>query len=323
VAVPNVGQSAIVRKNPSAHAVSSKRLSSYSVSPDPVTGQWPAAGQRWFGRYLIEKEIGWGGTSVVFLARDDWTSQSVALKVLRSVFRASVSEERFVREIALMRQVTHPHVMRVYDHGVEQGTLFYVMPFISGETLRHHMSRGAHVPLLDQVRVLSEVASAVDHLHRFGFVHRDIKPENVYLADGVSILADLGSAVDVHQHDELRLTAVGCCLGTPEYMSPEQFWDTDRIGPASDVYSLACLAFELFSGHTPFTARSAHGIATQHLSKPIPAISGSCGRVFRTADAVFSRALAKEPDDRYASCAEFVRHLRCALVRGLPVQTIR
>jgi serine/threonine protein kinase len=293
----------------------------FTAGPDALFQQylrrprwWPTIGEVWFARYDVEKEIGRGGSSIVFRARDSRTGAAVALKVLRYELRTSVTEQRFVREIELMRSVSHAHIMPLRDYGFVGDTLFYVMPYVSDDTLRHYMSRCGRLSTTDTLRVLGEVGLAVDHLHRLGFVHRDIKPENVFMDDDRSILADFGSVVAIHPNPGPRLTTLGCCLGTPEYMSPEQFLETDRIGAASDIYSTACLAFELLSGETPYSGRNAQTVVARHVSAPIPKISDACGRTFRAADEVLERALAKDPGNRHSSCGEFVRDLRRSLL---------
>jgi len=272
---------------------------------------WPTIGRPWCARYVIEREIAHGGSAVVFQAEDQKTGAAVAVKVLRPGFGVSEAE-RFAFEIRVMRQLTHPHIMPICGQGVVGHTQFYVMPYYGRMTLRRLLKRWSF-ETDDALGILTDLAEAVGHIHGAGFVHRDIKPENVLMRDGRAILTDFGSAGGVNQNAWTRITQSGCCPGTPEYMSPEQFWDTDRVGVRSDVYSLACLAFELLAGHTPHAGGDALGVAGRHLSAPIPRISDVAGLSFRDADAVFARGLAKEPDQRHATAMQFVRELRCAL----------
>ncbi|HEY0778291.1 MAG TPA: serine/threonine-protein kinase, partial [Gemmatirosa sp.] len=204
------------------------------------------------GRYAAERAIGRGGMATVYLARDRKHERAVAIKVLRPELAASIGAERFLREIRVAATMQHPHVLGLYDSGEAGGLLYYVMPFVAGESLRDRMRRAGQLPVEEALRIAAEVADALAYAHGRGTVHRDIKPENVLLSEGHAVVADFGIARATAPGAE-RLTETGMALGTPAYMSPEQAAGDPGVGPSTDVYALGCVLCEMLVGEPPFT----------------------------------------------------------------------
>jgi serine/threonine-protein kinase len=198
-------------------------------------------------RYLIERELGHGGMAVVYLARDQKLNRAVALKVLRPELAASLGTERFLREIEIAAKLTHPNILSVHDCGEGDGLLYYVMPYVDGESLRDRLKRETQLPIDDALRITGQVASALDHAHRHDVIHRDIKPENILLHEGEAMVADFGIALAVQQAGGERLTETGLSLGTPAYMSPEQVAGDRAIDARSDIYALGCVLYEMLA----------------------------------------------------------------------------
>jgi len=210
------------------------------------------------GRYVIQRELGRGGMATVYLAHDPRHGRQVAIKVMHPELAAAVGAERFLREIALTAQLTHPHILPVYDSGTTDGVLFYVMPYVEGETLRHRLDREKQLPIPDALRIACEVADALSSAHDHGIVHRDIKPENILLEEGHAVVADFGIARAVTQAGGEKLTETGLAIGTPAYMSLEQATGED-VDARSDIYSLACVLYEMLAGDPPFTGATGSG----------------------------------------------------------------
>ena len=208
-------------------------------------------------RYRLDREVGAGGMATVYLAEDVRHDRRVALKVLRPELAAVIGAERFLAEIKLTANLQHPHILPLFDSGEADGYLFYVMPFIKGETLRDRLNREKQLPVADAVRITTEVASALDYAHRHGVIHRDIKPENILLHDGQALVADFGIALAASKAGGSRMTETGMSLGTPHYMSPEQAMGEREITARSDVYALGAVLYEMLTGDPPFTG--AHG----------------------------------------------------------------
>src|SRR5512145_3258767 len=205
-------------------------------------------------RYRIERELAQGGMATVYLAEDLRHKRKVALKVLKPELAAVLGADRFVQEITTTAALQHPHILPLFDSGTADGFLYYVMPFIEGETLRDKLNRETQLGVDEAVRITREVADALDYAHRRGVIHRDVKPENVLLHDGRALVADFGIALAVSRSDRgTRLTETGMSLGTPHYMSPEQAMGERDITPRSDVYALGCVLYEMLSGEPPFT----------------------------------------------------------------------
>ena len=264
--------------------------------------------------YTIDRELGQGGMATVFLARDLKHHRPVALKVLDPELGASLGTERFLAEIRVTAHLQHPNVLPLFDSGETNGLLFYVMPFVAGESLRAKLDREGPLPIDEAVRIATAVASALDHAHRHGVVHRDVKPANVLLSDGVPMVADFGiaKAVSNSRRDDASattgLTQSGLAIGTPSYMSPEQAMG-EPVDGRSDVYALGCMLYEMLSGAVPFSGPSGQSIIAQHLTMPAPSIRAKRHAVPLNVDATIMRAMAKESGDRFTTPAQFAAAL--------------
>ena len=204
-------------------------------------------------RYRIERELGQGGMATVYLAEDIKHRRHVAIKVLHAELSAVLGPDRFLKEIELTANLQHPHILPLFDSGSADGLLFYVMPFVEGETLRGRLQREHQLPVGDAVRIASDVADALAYAHKRGVVHRDIKPENILLHDGRPLVADFGIALAVEQAGGERMTQTGISLGTPQYMSPEQAMGDRAVDARADVYALGAVTYEMLAGEAPFT----------------------------------------------------------------------
>ena len=231
-------------------------------------------------RYTIERELGRGGMATVYVAEDLRHSRQVAIKVLRSDVAAAIGAERFLREIAIAARLTHPHVLPLIDSGQAAGSLYYVMPYVRGESLRERLVREKRLSLEDALRIARELGAGLDYAHREGFVHRDVKPENMLLVDGHAVLADFGIARAIFQAGGDHVTEVGLAIGTPDYMSPEQAAGDRELDGRCDEYALACVIYEMLAGAPPFSGTSARAIIALHLSQP-PRRSARIGRTRR------------------------------------------
>jgi serine/threonine protein kinase len=267
------------------------------------------------GAYRIEARLGEGGMAVVYRARDLRHDRLVAVKVLRDRLAATLGPDRFLQEIRTTARLQHPHILPLLDSGEADGQLFYVMPYVSGETLRARLERERTLPMNDVVQLTTQVASALESAHRAGVIHRDIKPENVLLSEGLPLIADFGIAVAIEQAGEDRLTATGSAIGTPAYMSPEQVRADGPVDARSDQYSLACIVFEAIAGHPPFRAASAFATMTEHVNATVPPLTSPTGTVPPGVVGAVCRALAKRPSERFVSVAEFAAALNAAVER--------
>jgi serine/threonine-protein kinase len=211
-------------------------------------------------RYDIEREIGRGGMATVYLARDRRHNRKVALKVLSAELGAVIGVERFLTEIQVTANLQHPNVLPLYDSGSGNGLLFYVMPFVDGESLRDRLNRERQLPIDDALRIAAAVAGALDYAHRHGIVHRDLKPENILLQDGHPLVADFGIALAVTNAGGNLITQTGLSLGTPQYMSPEQATGERMIDGRTDVYSLGCVLYEMLAGDPPHLGSSTQAV---------------------------------------------------------------
>jgi serine/threonine-protein kinase len=277
------------------------------------------------GRYLIEREIGVGGMAYVFAARDLKHDRVVAVKVLRAEFGASVSAERFTREIQIAAGLTHPNILPVHDSGSTDGLLYYVMPYVEGGTLVERMTRDGRLPLPDVRRITREVGAALQFAHANGIVHRDIKPANVLLPGGVAVVADFGLAraiegvasdpgdagdqAESSNPAHHRLTQVGVGLGTPTYMSPEQGSGDRDIDARSDQYSLACMVYEMLVGRPPFTGPTYQRLLAQHITEAPARLRTQRPEVPASVEQAVAQALSKKPEDRFDSVDDFLRAL--------------
>jgi serine/threonine protein kinase/tetratricopeptide (TPR) repeat protein len=256
------------------------------------------------GRYTIERELGRGGMATVYLARDSKHGRPVALKVLRPELAATLGSDRFLREIQVAASLTHPHILALYDSGESDGVLYYVMPYIEGESLRGRLGRETRLPVAEAVKVGREVADALDYAHSRGVIHRDIKPENILLGAGHAIVADFGIARALSVAGIPDVTAQGTVLGTPTYMSPEQAAGDPDVDGRSDIYSLGCVLFETLVGMPPFGGRSPQATLFRRLTQAAPRLRTVDAGIPSALDAVVAQALATGPADRFATAAE-------------------
>ncbi|MEE8115456.1 MAG: serine/threonine-protein kinase, partial [Gemmatimonadales bacterium] len=259
--------------------------------------------------YTIEHEIGAGGMATVYLAHDVKHDRKVALKVLRPELAAVIGAERFLAEIKTTANLQHPHILALHDSGEVGGTVFYVMPFVEGESLRDQLNREKQLPVADAVRVATEVAGALDYAHRKGIIHRDIKPENILLHDGQALVADFGIALAAATTGGTRMTETGMSLGTPHYMSPEQAMGERELDARTDVYALGCVLYEMLTGDPPFTGSSAQAIVAKVMTEKPASIRGFRDTVPVEVEATVLTALNKLPADRFASAPEFATAL--------------
>ncbi|MEP6905422.1 MAG: serine/threonine-protein kinase, partial [Gemmatimonadales bacterium] len=274
-----------------------------------MTGTYLPVGSDVLDRYTIERELGRGGMAVVHLAEEKKHARKVAIKILRSEFTASVGAERFLREIGIAARLSHPHIVPLIDSGELDGRLYYVSPFIPGGSLRDRLLVEHKLPVRDVQRIAHEIGTALDYAHRNGFVHRDVKPENILFADGHALLADFGVAHAIALDGAETLTEGGLAVGTPAYMSPEQATAEAHLTGASDMYSLACVVYEMLAGEPPFHGGTQRSIMSRHvMEKPKPV------RVLRpdvppALEQAVARALEKRPEDRFPGVMEFVSAL--------------
>jgi serine/threonine-protein kinase len=270
-------------------------------------------------RYRIERELGAGGMATVYLAQDLKHDRKVAMKVLRPELAAVIGAERFLAEIRTTANLQHPHILPLFDSGAADSFLFYVMPFIEGESLRERLNREKQLPIVDAVRIAKEVASALDYAHRHGIIHRDIKPENVMLHDGAALVADFGIALAASKAGGTRMTETGMSLGTPHYMSPEQALGEREITAGSDVYALGVMTYEMLLGEPPFTGPTAQAIIAKVMTEKPAGLIARRDRVPESVEDAVLTALEKLPADRFASAAEFA----AALTGRSDDQTVR
>ncbi len=260
------------------------------------------------GRYDLIRELGRGGMATVYLARDVKHDREVAIKVLLPELSASLGAERFEREIRVAARLQHPHILGLFDSGVAEGQLFYVMPFVKGESLRDRINREGMLPLEDALQIALEVNDALGHAHGEGIVHRDIKPENILLSGGHALVADFGIARAVADGGGSKLTQTGMSMGTPYYMSPEQF-AAEPVGPSSDLYALACVLYEMLAGEPPFTGKTSVQLMAKHAMEQVPSI-----RILRSVvpedveNAIFV-TMNKNPADRPQNAEQFAQLL--------------
>ena len=260
-------------------------------------------------RYRLERELGRGGMATVYLAHDLRHDRKVAIKVLHPELAAVLGSDRFLQEIRVTAHLQHPHILALYDSGTAADILYYVMPYVEGESLRQHLKQHHQLPIPDAVRLAVEVAEALDYAHRHGVIHRDIKPENILLQEGRAVVADFGIALAVRNAGGERITQTGLSLGTPQYMSPEQATAEREIDARSDQYSLACVLYEMLTGEPPHTGSSTHAVIAKIVTdRPTP-VRHLRETVSPELSAAVHKALAKLPADRFGSSAEFASAL--------------
>jgi serine/threonine-protein kinase len=261
------------------------------------------------GRYTLGRELGRGGMATVYLGRDLKHQRDVALKVFRPEVAAVLGVDRFRREIEVVASLSHPHILPLHDSGDVDGLLFYVMPYVKGETLRHVLRREGQLSVERAIAVVRQIASALDYAHAQQIIHRDIKPENILLHEGVAVLADFGIALAPRESASDRITDVGISIGTPEYMSPEQSLAERELDARTDVYSLGCVLYELLAGTPPFTGPSSLSITAKRLTEPAPDLRRVRSSIPTNVSRAVSKALARDPADRFPSVAAFVEAL--------------
>jgi len=260
-------------------------------------------------RYAIERELGSGGMATVYLAEDLKHRRNVAVKVLRPELAASLGLDRFIREIEISARLTHPHILTLIDSGEAGGFLYYVMPFVDGESLRDRLTREKKVSVPDAVRLTEQVASALSYAHERGVVHRDIKPENILCTGNQAVVADFGIARAVEVAGGEKLTGTGIAIGTPAYMSPEQAVGDTNIDGRSDVYALGCVVYEMLSGRTPFEGATPQALLAKHAVDTAPSVRSIDPDIPLFMERAVSRALAKEPAQRFSTPNEFAEIL--------------
>jgi len=259
-------------------------------------------------RYTVERELGRGGMATVYLAEEKKHGRKVAIKVLRPEITAALGTERFLREIGIAARLAHPHIVPLIDSGEAGGFLYYVQPHVPGGSLRDRLVEAPQLPLKDALRIAQEIGAGLDFAHRKGFVHRDVKPENILFADGHAVLADFGVARACFDADA-QVTEVGLAVGTPDYMSPEQASGEPELGAASDVYSLACVVYEMLAGEPPFGGSGARAVMAKQVTESPRPLRGFRPEVPLAMERAVVHALEKDPGQRYASAAEFVAAL--------------
>jgi serine/threonine-protein kinase len=264
-------------------------------------------------RYQLQREIGRGGMAIVFLAHDLKHDRPVAVKVLKAGLGAPLGADRFVREIAICARLSHPHILSLYDSGEAAGSLFYVMPYVEGRSLRDRLRIEQQLPIDECVRIAREIALALDYAHRQRVIHRDIKPENVLLHDGTALLADFGIARAISHAASESITAASVAIGTPAYMSPEQATASTIVDGRADLYAAGCVLYEMLTGQAPYGGPNVSSIIAQHVAAPVPSPRALRPTVSPALDAVVQRALAKSPVDRYPTGAIFADALRDAV----------
>src|SRR5690242_10337999 len=247
--------------------------------------------------------------ATVYQAYDLKHDRKVAIKVLRPDLSAVIGAERFLREIKTIANLQHPHILGLIDSGEVNGTAYYVMPFVDGESLRDRLVREKQLPIPDALRIATEVAGALDYAHRHGVIHRDIKPENILLHDGSALVADFGIALAASKAGGTRMTETGRSLGTPTYMSPEQAMGEREITARSDVYALGCVTYEMLIGDPPFTGSTAQAVVARVLTEAPRPLLPQRHTIPPQVEAAVLKALEKLPADRFASAAQFAEAL--------------
>jgi len=269
-------------------------------------------------RYRIQREIGRGGMATVYLAEDLKHRRPVAVKVLRPELSATLGTERFVREIEIAAKLSHPHILPLFDSGEADGFLYYVMPFVEGDTLRERLDREGRLPQEHVIRITDDVAAALSYAHERGIVHRDIKPENIMLTGDRAVVADFGIARAVSAAGGERLTGTGIAVGTPAYMSPEQALGTGEVDARTDVYALGCVVYEMVGGDPPFKAATPQGLLAMHAAETAPRLRSVAPAVPLFIERAVERALAKEPAERFQTPRAFAEALTTGAVVARP-----
>jgi serine/threonine-protein kinase len=270
-------------------------------------------------RYKLQRELGQGGMAKVFLAHDLKDQRAVAVKVLLSELTETVGSARFLHEIQIAARLHHPHILPLYDSDEAQGFLYYVMPYIEGETLRDRLARERQLPVGDALQITREVADALSYAHKSGVVHRDIKPGNIMLESGHAIVADFGIARAVGVASSQPFTGPRQVIGTPAYMSPEQTEGSEYLDGRSDIYSLGCVLFEMLVGEPPFNGTTLEAVIARRVSTPVPSPRAFRELVPEAIDTAVKKAMAKLPADRFVSAAQFAEALATPVTAAIAV----
>jgi serine/threonine-protein kinase len=260
-------------------------------------------------RYTLERELGRGGMARVYLAQERHPQRMVAIKVLEPSVAVSLGRERFLREIDVVSNLTHPHIVPIFAAGDSGELLYFVMPFVEGETLSERINREGALSLSTSLRIGSEVAGALEYAHRRNIIHRDIKPDNILLHDGYALVADFGVSRAIRAAGSEHLTEIGITLGTPAYMSPEQASGEIEIDGRTDIYALGCVMYEMITGQPPFGEGPARTILSKHMSEPVPPLGGETTAIPDEVERAVRKALAKSRDERFKSAGEFAEEL--------------
>jgi TolB-like protein/Flp pilus assembly protein TadD len=264
------------------------------------------------GRYEVRRELGRGGFATVYLAADVRHGRMVAIKVLHPELIGTLQSERFLREIRVVAHLNHPHILPLLDSGDADGLLFFVMPYVEGETLRDYLARETQLSITEALRITAEVADGLAYAHARGLIHRDIKPENILLSSGHAVVTDFGIGRAIDQSAAERLTYTGMATGSPAYMSPEQWTASDRVDGRTDEYSLACMLYEMLVGEPPFSGTSPNALMARHNMSPVPSVRLVRPNVPEAVDEAIARAMEKVPADRFPTITAFAEALAAA-----------
>jgi serine/threonine-protein kinase len=267
-------------------------------------------------RYTIEREIGHGGMATVYLAEDRRHGRKVALKIMRPDVASTLGAERFLREVRLAAQLSHPHIVPLIDSGESDGVLFYVTPYAPGGSLAERLACDGRLPVADALRIARDVGMGLDYVHRSGYVHRDVKPANILFADGHALLGDFGIAYAVRDRDRESITGAGVVIGTPEYMSPEQASGDRDLESQSDIYSLACVVYEMLAGTPPFGGSSARATMVRQVTETPAPLRAARPDAPATVERALARALATDPRERPPTVPAFIDALETEGLEG-------
>jgi len=260
-------------------------------------------------RYTVEREVAQGGMATVYLARDNEQGRQVAVKVMHPKVADALGAERFLREMEIARTMIHPLIVPLTDSGNTDGLLYYIMPFVEGESLFHRMGREKQIPWPEAVKITRDVAEALGYAHTRGVLHRDVKPENILLGGGRALVADFGLARAIGAADYQKLTQTGVIVGTIFYMSPEQLREDKDIDGRADIYSQGCILFEMLTGTPPYTGASLKDVVSKILRAEIPSAQVKVPGLPDAVDQALTRALAKGVSSRFATMEEFAAAL--------------
>jgi serine/threonine protein kinase len=269
-----------------------------------VTVVWEMLAEALAPRYSLERELGRGGMATVYLARDVSDGRPVAVKAMHRGLVTALGTERFSREMGITAALSHPLILPLYDSGNAGGVLYYVMPYVEGESLYQRLERERRLSVDDALRITHDVADALGYAHDRGVVHRDVKPENILLAGGRALVADFGLARAIGAADYRKLTETGVVLGTIYYMSPEQLGGQRDLDQRADIYSLGCMLYEMLTGEPPYTG-SFHQVVGGIVSAPVPSVQRLRAAVPSAVDQAIGRAMAKSAGGRFATMQEF------------------